>query len=236
MACLSQAALSPQADRLTCGRCRARLPDYVQAQAEGKDPAGLFPEVRDHLALCPHCQRLYRELVEIGEQIAAGRLPEPVTCPLPDLSFLKRLKTPEGLGEIVRRGAYWVQDQARALVVDMGAFLQTPARQPALALAVRGEGREVEETLYQITLDPEMLDDLDVEVTVHRQPEGASVARVVVHVRVPSRLVKGFAGSQVQMRARGTTRAARTDEDGQAVFEDVPLEGLKEATFEIIPA
>jgi predicted anti-sigma-YlaC factor YlaD len=236
LAHLSQAVVSHQADRLTCGQCQARLPDYVQAQMEARDPAGLFPEVQDHLALCPHCQRLYQDLLEIDELTLTGSLPEPITYSPPDLSFLKRLSVPERFGEISRRGAYWAQDRARVLVVDMGTFFQALGRQPALALAVRGEEYELKGLLYQIVLGPENLDDLDVEMTISRQFEGPEVVRVVVHVRVPGRLVAGFAGSQVQMRAGETTWAVRTDEDGRAVFEDVPLHDLKEATFEIVPA
>jgi hypothetical protein len=136
----------------------------------------------------------------------------------------------------MRRGAYWVQSQTRALVVDMGAFLQVLSQQPAPALATRGEDHEPAKTLYQIVIGPENLNDLDVRVTVYQQPDGSGVARVVVHVCVPSRLLAGFAGNQVQMKARGTTRAALTDEDGRAIFDNVPLDELKEATFEIIPA
>jgi hypothetical protein len=145
------------------------------------------------------------------------------------------MRVPERFGETIRRGAYWAQSQARDLVVDMRAFFQALARQPSPALAVRGEEYELKEVLYQIALGPEDLDDLDVEVTVYRQPEEPEVSRVVVHVRVPSRLLAGFAGSQVQMRTGETTRVARTDDDGRAVFENVPLADLQEATFTIIP-
>ena len=235
LARLSQTVLSQQTDRLTCNQCQAGLPDYVQAQIEGRDPGRLFPEVRNHLALCPYCQYCYRELLKIDELILTGSLPEPTAYSPPDLSFLKRLSVPAMFGELIRRGAYWAQNRARALVVDMGTFFQTPGRQPALALAVRGEEYETREMLYQITLGPEDLDDLDVEVTVYRQLEKPEVARVEVHVRVPSRLLDGFAGSQVQMKTEEITRAVRTDDDGRAVFEKVPLVDLKEATFTIIP-
>lgn len=232
---LSQAVLSQQTDRLTCGQCQAGLPEYVQAQLEGEDPAGLLPEVGNHLALCPHCQRLYQDLLETDELIRTGSLPELAVYSPPDLSFLKRLRVPESFGELIRRGAYWAQSRARALMVDMRSFLQALDRQPAWALAVRGELYELGEVLYQIALGPESLDDLDVEVTVYRQLERPEVVKVVVHVRVPSRLLTGFAGSQVQMRIGEMTRAVRTDDDGLAVFENVPLAELKEATFEIVP-
>jgi hypothetical protein len=235
LARLFQAVLSQQTDRLTCGECQVRLPDYVQAEVEGRDPARLFPEVQDHLALCPHCQRLYRDLLEFDELVSSGDLPEPVSYTPPDLSFLKRLRVPEGFGEIVRSGAYWAQSQAQDLVLDIRAFFQVLGRQPSPALAVRGEEYELKEILYQIVLGPENLKDLDVEVTVYRQLERPEIVRVMVHVRVPSKLLTGFAGGQVQMKTEETTRAARTDDDGQAIFEDIPLSDLKEATFIIIP-
>jgi hypothetical protein len=236
LARLSQAVLSEKADHLTCGQCEANLPDYVQAEAEGEDPATLFPEVREHLALCPHCQRSYQQLLEIHALVMTGDLAEPVVYSLPDISFLKRLEVPDALGKIARRGAYWVQSQAQALFVDMGAFFQVHERQPALAVAVRGESRELKETLYQIALGPESLENLDVEITIYREPDRAEVARVVVQVCTLDRLVAGFEGSQVQMRVGGVTRTAKTDEDGKAVFEGVPLADVKEATFEIVPA
>ena len=236
LARLSRVALSQQADRVTCGQCQTELPDYVQAQVEGLDLAKLFPEVKNHLSLCPHCQRYYQELLDIDGLILSDSLPHPASYSLPNLSFLNRPSIPERLGEIIRRGAYWVQGQTRTLVVDIGTFLQVLSQQPALALATRGENHEPAKTLYQIVLGPENLDDLDVEVTVYQQPDGSGVARVVVHVSVPSRLLDGFAGNQVQMKARGTTRAALTDEDGRAIFENVPLDELKEATFAITPA
>lgn len=232
---LSQAVLSQRTDRLTCAECQVSLPDYVQAQVEGRDPAGLYPGVRDHLALCPHCQRLYRDLLEFDELISIGGLPELATYSPSDLSFLKRMRVPERLGEIVRRGAYWAQGQARGLVVDMRAFFQVLGRQPSPALAVRGEEYELKDVLYQIALGPENLDDLDVDVTVYRRLERPEVARVVIHVRVPSQLLTGFAGGQVQMKTEEMTRATQTDDDGLAIFEDVPLADLKEATFTIIP-
>ena len=192
LARLSQAVQSPYTDRLTCSRCQVELPDYVQAQMEGRDPAELFPEVRDHLTFCPHCQRLHQELVEMGELISTGDRPEPIAYAPPDLSFLRGLQAPEPFGEIVRRGAYWAQNQAQALLVDVGALLQAPARPFAPALATRREETGFSNVIYQIALGPESLENLDVEVTVYRHPEKPGVARVVVHVRVPDRLLAGF--------------------------------------------
>jgi hypothetical protein len=172
----------------------------------------------------------------MGELIPTGNLPEQIAYEPPDLSFLKGLQAPEQFGEIVRRGAYWAQNRARALLVDVGSLLQTPGRPFYPAMAARRAEAEFTNVVYQIALGPETLENLDVEVTVYRHPEKPGVARVVVYVRVPDRLLAGFAGSQVQIKTGETTQMARTDDDGRAIFEDVPLSDLREATFEIIPS
>jgi hypothetical protein len=231
---LAGAVLASPADRLTCDQCQARLPEYVQAQVEGRAPAALFPEVAGHLARCPRCRRLQRELLAIGELTLAGDLPRPAAHRPADLSFLRRPAAPARFGEIVRRGAFWVQDRAQGLFLDLSAFLQALGPRPALAPAF-ARGYESEDVVYQITLGQEELEDLTVEVTVYRRPEWPEVARVVVQVAVPSRLLVGFAGSQVQMKTDATTRIARTDDDGLTVFEDVPLADLHAATFTITP-
>jgi hypothetical protein len=248
---LAGAVLASPADRLTCDQCQARLPEYVQAQVEGRAPAALFPEVAGHLARCPRCRRLQRELLAIGELTLAGDLPRPAAHRPADLSFLRRPAAPARFGEIVRRGAFWVQDRAQGLFLDLSAFLQALGPRPALAPAfapvpaVRprpvetwrdwSRGYESEDVVYQITLGQEELEDLTVEVVVYRRPERPEVARVVIQVAVPSRLLAGFAGSQVQMKTDATTRIARTDDDGLTVFEDVPLADLHAATFTITP-
>jgi hypothetical protein len=115
-------------------------------------------------------------------------------------------------------------------------LLQAPERQYAPALAVRSGEVEPTKVIYQIALGPENLDNLDVEVTVYQHPEKQEMAKVVIYVRVPGRLLAGFAGSRVQMITGEETRVTQTLDDGRAVFEDVPLADLQEAAFEIIPS
>lgn len=242
LARLAATVLVPQTDQLPCDECEARLPEYVQAQVEGRDPAVLFPEVASHLAGCSRCRRLSNELLAIGDLVGRGDLPRAVSRRPPDLSFLPRAASPRGrlavpdrFREIVRRGAWWAQDQVQGLFLDLAAFSQPLSLQPAPAWVARGEGTESEGIVYQVALGPESLEDLDVEVTVYHRADQPGVARVVVRVIVPSRLVAGFAGSQIEMKAGQLTRSTRTDDDGLAVFEEVPLADLHAATFTITP-
>jgi hypothetical protein len=204
-----------------------RLLAYLDAPAQ-------FPETEAHLATCPVCRGKLARLVQAALAAQVAYRP-------PDLSFLRRVKTPEHFRELIRRGTYWVQDRVEGLFLDLGEFLRLPVLEPmpAFALATRGRPAPAAESeeglLYEITLGPENLEDLDVTVKVYRQPERPKAARVVIHVIVPSRLVAGFAGSQVALKAGQITRSARSDDDGLVVFEEVPLAELGEVTFTITP-
>ena len=233
LAHLAQAVLAPQVAPITCQECETWLPEYVQTQLESGDPKRSFPQVAAHLAHCLDCQRTYREMAAMSELALRGALPQPVGYRRPDLSFLRPAPSPKDFSDIVRRGSHWLQDRLQGLVIDLGAMGRTAGWQLATAGVAGTRSLDQREVMYQLDLGPETLDDLDVEVTVYRQQE--DVARVVVVVRLPDRLVEGFAGSQVQMRAGATVHTKLTDEDGLAVFDDVPLAELQEARFAIAP-
>ncbi len=185
---------------------------------------------RAHLATCPACRG---KLARLANEVLA-----PVAYRPPDLAFLRGPAVPDWFGEIVRRGVCWAQDQAQRVFVDLGAFLRTPVLQPAL-VSVRGARRKEELTTdeaYQFTLGAEELGGLELNVTVHRHPDRPETARVVVRVTVLGQLEAGFAGSQVELKTGELTRSTRTDDDGLAVFEGIPLGEVQEATFTVIPA
>lgn len=233
LARLAQAVLAPQVAPITHQECETWLPEYVQTQLAGGDPQRSFPQVAAHLVHCPRCQRTYRDMLAMSKLALSGALPQPVGYHRPDLSFLRPAPGSEDFSDIVRRGGHWLQDRLQGLVIDLGALGRASGWQLAPAGVAATRSLDQREVMYQIELGPETLDDLDVEVTVYRQ--GEDVARVMVVVRAPGRLVEGFAGSQVQMQAGAKAQTKLTDEDGLAVFDDVPLAELQEARFTIAP-
>jgi len=214
---------------LTCDMTTERLLTYLAAPEEDAT-------TRAHLATCPTCRG---KLARLAAEVLA-----PVPYRPPDLAFLRGPAVPEWFGEIVRRGVGWAQDQAGRVCVDLGMFFRTPAFQPAFAPArgmrrtdrrTRREERPPATEPYEFTLGAEELGNLELRVTVYRHPDRLETAKVVVYVKVKNRLATSFAGSQVEMKTGETTRSARTDGDGRAVFEEIPLAEAQEATFTVIP-
>ncbi len=209
-------------DTLTCDMTTERLLTYLAAPADN-------PALGEHLATCPTC---CGKLARLASEVLA-----PVAYRPPDLSFLRGPAVPDWFGTIVRRGVWWAQDQAQRVFVDLGAFSRPPTLQPAL---VRSRAPHVipqtTDEEYEFTLGAEELDGLELNVIVHRHPDRPETARVVVRVTVRGRLEGGFAGSQVEMKTGELTRSARTDDTGLAVFEEVSLGEVQEATFTVIPA
>jgi hypothetical protein len=85
---LARAAWQIKSVRKTQARCRAALGALVTAEMDGKF-ALCDASVREHLQRCPRCASLYAELLEISLLESLGRLPQPATFPVPDLSFLE---------------------------------------------------------------------------------------------------------------------------------------------------
>jgi len=74
--------------QLTCAIVEQWLPSYVADEVAGEDVAAKYPDVKRHLDLCPECEPLYLDLLELALAEAADAIPLPAVTPKPDLSFL----------------------------------------------------------------------------------------------------------------------------------------------------
>jgi hypothetical protein len=72
----------------------------------------LYPQVKRHLDLCPDCEAVYLEMLELAVAEEAGELPAPDEFPAPDLAFLGPLSLPE-----------YVRSLAEELVAAMAPHL-----------------------------------------------------------------------------------------------------------------
>lgn len=237
----ARAVNAPKMKHLSCEQCEASLPEYVQAQIEGRIPAALMPNVAMHLAGCANCGRLYHEMASIDHAVETAALVQPPAHPRPDLSFLTKPDVEAGptvwkqLQVKVRRVAERVEIEVQGLAAGWAWLAQSVRPQPVAALAVRGEEGKLEAGSYEIDLGPDQLDNLDVKVIVRRHPDRADVAKVVIQVKVLGRLAAGFAGSRVEMKTGQITREELTSDDGVADFGEVPLAELQQTTFTVFP-
>ena len=85
---LIRALATNEEDRLTCGECRERLPDYLAAKEEGQADGSEWSFVVLHLETCPACAAEYAQLLDLADLAAGKRGADPVNYPAPQLAFL----------------------------------------------------------------------------------------------------------------------------------------------------
>lgn len=55
-------------EELSCSEYFASLPQYVDLELQGQDPAARLPEVCHHIHQCPECEEVYRALLDTVAQ------------------------------------------------------------------------------------------------------------------------------------------------------------------------
>jgi len=77
----------------------ALLPDYLEVELSGDDPAKRFPDLHAHLDRCEACGLVYAEMLDLALAQEAGKLPEVTNFPP------VRLPQPVRQADLVRRVA-----------------------------------------------------------------------------------------------------------------------------------
>ena len=221
---LSRALASEREDTLACEECQARLPEYLQAQADRQASAPGWADIALHLRACPHCAAQQRELAGLLAFAHGEAGAEPPAYP-EHTPITARAGLPGVLIDRLGRLVIAFSEQL------LGAF------QPARSLAegpVRSEPEP--DQRRQLVVDQSSDDRL---VTISAEPKRGTSDRWVITVRVeiPSRGGwPNLAGSQVLAQVHGVTLAAQlTDPLGNAVFDDIPGDALTSLALVITP-
>lgn len=85
---LIRAVLGWPDTRLDCENSRHWLPSYIDAEIGGGTTFDRLLDLTQHLLLCPRCEALYLDLLEVALADDEGRLPDMVSQRPLDLSFL----------------------------------------------------------------------------------------------------------------------------------------------------
>ena len=73
---LDQIYNNPVERDISCRELVDQLPANVDAMVQGQSHNGEYAKLQKHLADCPDCSELYRELIHIAELEEDGQLPE----------------------------------------------------------------------------------------------------------------------------------------------------------------
>jgi len=232
---LARALTTDEEDWLTCQECQDLLPDYLQAEMDGRAHEDRWRPVALHLGTCPHCSAVYATLFDLAELAYGERGTEPPHYPVPKLPFLRAKKAapPQSL-EIP-----WRLDELGRLIIEFSAevvrMLQLPAYQPAYATAGLKSARS-RRVLYQFSLK-EAGEDLEVTITAEERQDDPARCTVIVEVNIPSRGGwPNLGGTEVRLkRGKQELETQWTDAFGKAVFEEIRTDDLARMVFEITP-
>lgn len=231
---LVQALMAREEDRLTCRERQELLPEYLQAELEGRAREERWRPIALHLEACSQCAAVYAALHDLAALAERRRGTEPSHYPTPDLSFLEAGRaTSPALPRIP-----WRLEAGRLIIeftAELVCALQSPVRRAAYASAGLKSARS-RRILYRFSLK-EAVENLEVTVTAEERRDDPARCTVIVEVDVPS---KGgwpnLAGTRVMLR-RGQEELETqwTDAFGEAVFEGIYTDDSPNLVFEITP-
>lgn len=230
---LKQAMQASTEDQITCDRCLALLPDFIQAEIEGRvselqQPG--FIELRDHLVLCPYCTAAYSQVTAWLLAGEADAIPTAATYPAFTFPFLSdelpaaapQTSWPQALlAQAQAQGQQWLQDALGSLYLFFGPQLQAT---PATAWAIKSGASA--ERLAQITLGAAESNGWEVEAMVYSSTSGAETCRIEVALYPVDNPTADLAGIAVTLGYDMETQSVLTDAAGVVEFEAVPIAQL----------
>ena len=211
--------------------------EYATLLMAGIPPGPEWQPLEDHLASCDACSSELEELRQILNDTYSGALEPMPPEAEPDLSFLPPLPFAQAelpkpvVPAIVERAkseAFGALDAARQIVIQFTSSLVDVLRQPVLAGGYRG-------THYCSYEYPRPNDEaVQITIDISTSDQSRKLCRVLVCVANPAQPFDQE-GGQVTLRFGTFTRAAVTDHQGYAPFDDIPLDFISQLQFTIIP-
>ena len=210
---------------------------YIEAELAGSDAAKMHPQVALALADSALWRQEYAALKEFLAWEAQGPLAQPPRPPCFDFSYLPAPTPVAEPTTAVLPHLSWYWAQLGYLVVELSAavqrVLQAPQLQPAYSFVRTGQGEQNE---VHFTLENQLA-DLNLRLTIAREPATGDQCQVIVEAEIPSRGGwPNLADTIVNLKEADTVvQSCLTDAFGKAVFPSVALSQLPALKVEVIP-
>jgi hypothetical protein len=212
---------------------------YIEQIRAGGASDTLVADLRHQLAQQPHALAEIESLITLMQEEDRAPMIQPLSPPRYNLNFIRQPKPiqepiPEQVAALWNRGRHWVQDQLGVLWIDFaGQILGQSPLQSVLVTRSRQERKAPGEgdIIHQLSIGSEELGDLDLEIKAVRTADDA-YCTLIVTARVPSRW-PDLGGIEVTVLRSEPVRSGRTDEEGQVIFEQFPIEDLPRIGFKI---
>ncbi len=243
------------AEQLTDLQCT----QYIEAMLVGEDVERSLAGIHAYLETHPVELEKLSELLELFEADRQLEEIEPVSAPSFNLHFLsaaeesksvvadttiaqegiatqsqKTRTIPEWIEMQFHAGRQWIVDQMGAIWIDFSS--STPGQSslvPVLVTRSQPKPTAIDDSsiLRQFSIGSEELDDLDLEIRALRTRD-PHYCTLLITAHVPSRW-PDLSGVEVLVLRSKSIRSGITDEEGQIVFEEFPVEELERVTFKV---
>ena len=216
---------------------REALLVYIEAELAGRDAAQVHPAIALALADSALWRQEYVALKEFLAWEAQGALRPPPRPPRFDFSYLPAPTPVVEPTTAAQPQLSWYWAQLGYLVVELSDAVQRllppPQLQPAYSFVRTGQGAQNE---VHFTLENQLA-DLNLRLTIAREPATGDQCQVIVEAEIPSRGGwPNLADTIVNLKAADTVvQSCLTDAFGKAVFPTVALSQLPALQVEVIP-
>jgi hypothetical protein len=206
---------------------------YLEAELAGQDAARLYPQTAQALTSSAAWRQEYAALKDFLTWEVHTPFVQPPRPPCFDFSYLPMVESATAV--VTEPSWYWAP--LGYLVVDLSnavqRLLQPPQQQPAYSFIRAGQG---EENAIHFALENQLA-DLNLRLTIEREPATSDGCQVIVEAEIPSRGGwPNLADTIVNLKQADTVVQSRlTDDFGKAVFPAVALIQMAGLKVEVIP-
>lgn len=203
---------------------RERLADYAAAEALGKEPSDVYPDVADYLDDHPELRDELNELRALILPTYTNEQAPAPAYPTPDLSFLDSKQDATDTDHL------WHWNNEGQVLIQLKEALLDLLRPPSFAGATRGQ------LLYTYDVAAAGERDVDMRIEVFNEEATEETVTVCVTVDVHDADPLAQAGSHVTLRSGEETWAGETDDAGYVEFEGIPLTAIPNLHIVVTPA
>lgn len=211
-----------------------QLPDYVEAQLNGRNYTAEFPALATALDASPELATAYQHLYDLEQALATDQLPLATPPGKPNLHFLPQPNTTPSLAGRLRDA---VQKTGAKIQLQLDeALFSLLAPPPAIGSTRSNTVNRYNTHLAHLTA--EQLPHLQLELTVdiYQNETDPTDCLVEVNVIPEGKSWPELEGSLVVIHYAETHLTAETDSWGNASFTDLPAAGIQTLQLEIHPA
>lgn len=187
------------------------LPEYVMMRVLGQQLPAAWHAVERHLELCSVCRSEAEILEGLMTEVYSGTLPSHPAPQAPDLTFLPKplpwAKTP-------------MPSATPPILISFSPALL--AQSQVYMLARAGDAR----LRYARTISPASSTDPTITIEVLAPDDHPDIGIIRICVELPDRSPFDQAGSQIELNIGEQLLCGSSDQNGNVVFNDVPLNDI----------